>query len=178
MALGLLERFKESVDHLPQVTVSLSFLSQFFVPRPYCENLEPGAYLAAPSRLRESVCVRNMKMSQQEIAWVGLLGKKVANLSAVVEEGLQSRRQNINWTNSELAGGQSVEAGQKCIALWHSEGIDRWRVMNCSNLLPVAICERPPGKFCLSVPLIWNSSHLAVDSCHKIAAFCYCEALL
>ena len=34
MASGLLERFKESVDHLPQVTVSLSFLYHFFVPRP------------------------------------------------------------------------------------------------------------------------------------------------
>ena len=28
MASGLFERFKENVDHLPQVTVSLSFLSQ------------------------------------------------------------------------------------------------------------------------------------------------------
>ena len=39
MALGLLERFKESVDHLPQVTVSLSFLSHFFVPRPYIHRM-------------------------------------------------------------------------------------------------------------------------------------------
>ena len=33
MASGLLERFKESVDHFPHATVSLSFLSHCFCPK-------------------------------------------------------------------------------------------------------------------------------------------------